>query len=365
MLCPNMTNNVRKKRLIFMVTRFSFVLVKQIWMFFKRVMANILTQHFFNKKLIMIQKHYWLIFAALFSIVLQGCEKADYDDIDETDVSSQKIDFKGVALKVVDGRIMINSIEDAAKLEDLISEDFIAAEDFFNQIDRFTSAGKAYSKITPEWFTTREGNITELKRVARKEIFQDGEEYVVPVIDDPAWSLVANEEAIFQVGEHIQYITVDTRYSIPMNFWETHSLSDILHKREVEKFPIHRKLVEVTMRANVDTCEEDYRDGNNNRKRVRGELEQRSSLFNNSIRCIVRTKHFTRVLFGWVGDNADFLEHNGCVELNINCNSVCYTVDKGLSNRQNIDTEVADVRCVKKSGHKNSLNFVSNEITKQ
>lgn len=296
-----------------------------------------------------------MIFLALLATALSSCNKEalpleeeairDSDGIQRLATNTMDSDgiqtpatntivFEGRMIEIKEGRLIFQSLEDIAFVESRLLQSGELGE-WFDQQEYYQSANEAYLALSEEAVIDRNGDISEFSAYAFVKN-DGGNLFLGAVIDDPAIRHLANERGILQVGDEVYQIFREMAVVANVETFFSLTIEELLNSPDkIRKIKIKRRLVseEHDVRVNIDVCQGDYE----NKRRVKGELEERSSLFSQNVNCIARTKHFKKGAFGiYYGEKADQLSQFGCLSVNGN-NGICFEVDKTLSNRQEID----------------------------
>ncbi|MEZ5043342.1 MAG: hypothetical protein R2828_25825 [Saprospiraceae bacterium] len=279
----------------------------------------------------------WTMASLLLSLLFfSTCEKnANITSLEQPKEEISSFSFNGTSFSILDGRILINSQEEARILEEAVLLNQEEASQLFNNIPEYISAEQAYLSI----------NGTKLKSEKDFEAFSSiaffeklaGDEYLEPVIDNLALRFIANHQRIFQIADRIYEITRDYGISIPADVYFHLSNEEKLNHPEAIIIPIFRKTISRTlMKDNVGRCRGNYE----NDRRVTGELEETHPFLNSSVtNLLVRTKHFKKGFLGrYYGERADELRHNGDLVVNHNNSTFTFSVNQVRTNEQNFGT---------------------------
>lgn len=259
------------------------------------------------------------------ALLMVSCEKESPEIANASDNASEKISFQGRVAHVKNGRLIFPSVEAAVFFQNALKKESPELQASLASLKGFTSSWEAFERFTDE--CTEAGKLLDLTaHQAYAHLIRDkkGEVYLEPVVDDPALRYLTNADGVFQIDERVYKVAFEAASVLDAQQYDTHGFSAAM---AVEQIPIIRHKVRSYEKVNIDACDGRY---DNNKRKVNGELEERSDLFSSNVNCIVRTKHHVRVGFVWFRQNVDFLAQSGGISVNYNPNY--WVVDASNSN---------------------------------
>ncbi len=266
----------------------------------------------------------------LLSLIFGSCQKQDSNLLADADLtlheskedSRSNLNFdsefydealviyeKNVYLK--DGRLIFESIGDADHVRSSIVND-PAKRTLLEELKGFISSKSAFMAATKE--LSEAAVLTGVDAYSDIGLLvEDSEETSYEkVVDDPGLQYMANQEAIFQIAGDIYKIYRDFALVVPEDIFFSQSKDELLNNESFTRIPINRSNVQ---RVNIHACNSEWRENGQRRKRrrVKGELEHRTNIFNGKLTGNIRTKGQRRSVGIWWQYDMNIIRHEGSV----------------------------------------------------
>jgi len=252
-----------------------------------------------------------ILFVILTTILILSCQNEE-QDVQVYNASNEVLDFKGITLKYVDGRIILVSLKDAEMLvEDLNQGKNSQVILWLNQLPKYTSAFQAFDNITEKTLEATKGNVSAFKSFLYLNREENGDISFEPLIDHPILQFLINDKGILQIGDDIYKFERDQAIKVPLSLLQNGFDDNKLKSfSEYEVVPIVREFDQTiqTRGADYPNCTTTYSVPGGSR-RIKGNMGTYS--FGGSTYFTVSTQHQRRGTFGWVNSDADLLEHEG------------------------------------------------------
>lgn len=241
------------------------------------------------------------------TVLFTSCERPELDESGLPHETNSFTSFKNVNYSVEDGRVVIADKVTAANLILAIDDNPVEAYNHFTNQTLFTSSRSAYLKLIEEESLTEK--VTEqFPKLLYTWYDRDQEAYIDHIVDYVGFEWITNQAGIVQIGEDVYdfsnrnelvYLPVDAYDFSDPGFQPT-------NHPQATSFDLKRRVVSLSEgdKTDIVTCRDD-----DNKRRVLGQLEASETLpWSSEDNYHVRTRFFKKLAFAWVGVQADNLE---------------------------------------------------------